>query len=130
MFGFDLAIFVKQRLHVFVDVPEERRHGNERADQNPQEGKTLGPEGKVVDTDEDDGEGFKPEIEEGVDQGDVEIQKENDGFCKAEGKRANKRHLDDFFTSHAFGFELRLAFQIRVAGHFTVSICAAEDYVA
>jgi hypothetical protein len=52
---FDVAIFVKQGLHVLADVPEVGGIGREGADQNLEKGEALRPKGEVVDAEEDDG---------------------------------------------------------------------------
>lgn len=101
---FDLAFGIEFRFHVLVDVPEKRTHGQKGAYEDAEEGEALLLEGELVDTDEDDGEGFEPEVEERVDEGDVEVQEETDGFGEAKGKGADEGHFDDFVSGHAFGF--------------------------
>lgn len=55
-------------------VVEERDHGDDGAEQDADEGETLGAEGEVIGEDENDGEGFEPEVEEAVDECQVKVQ--------------------------------------------------------
>ena len=91
-------------------VPKKRWRGCEDPDEDPDEGETFGPKGEVVNTEEDDWEGFEPEVKKGVDEAYVKIQEEDDWFREADGERANEEHLDHLVGSHAFSFELWLAF--------------------
>ncbi len=102
--------------HVAVIIVEERDHGGGGAEQDTDEGETFGAEGEVVGGDENDGEGFEPEVEEAVDECQIEVQQETDGFRKGQGEGTDEDHHSDFLPGHAFGFNLRLAFHARVVG--------------
>ena len=55
------------RLYVAVEVVEEWGNDEAGADEDADESETFLAETKVVEFDEDDGEGFEPNIEETVD---------------------------------------------------------------
>jgi hypothetical protein len=64
------------------------------------------------------GKGFETEVEESVDEGDVEIEEKADWLGDAEGEGADVNQKQDFFSSHSFSFNLRLAPEFGVAGGF------------
>ena len=61
-----LALLVELRFNIAVKIPEERRNRNDGTDENTYERDALHAETEVVDTHENDGEGFKPDVEEAV----------------------------------------------------------------
>ena len=68
---FDLAVVVELRLDYLVEVIEERGHDEDGAEEDAHERETFLAEVELVDADEDDGEGFEPDVQETVDEGDV-----------------------------------------------------------
>ncbi len=69
--GADVTVLIHLWLDVLVVEVEEGAHDDDGAEEDADEGEALGAEGEVVDLDEDDGEGFEPEVEEAVDEADV-----------------------------------------------------------
>lgn len=101
---------------------------DEGADEEAEEGEAFEARGEVVDGAEDDGEGLEPEVEEAVGEGDVEVEREADGFLDGEGEGPDEDHEQDVLRGHAFGFELGLAFDVGVAGDGAdVGSAAVED---
>ena len=49
-----------------VEIPEEGRDYEDVADEDPKKGETIFGEIEAVDTFEDDGEGFEPDVEEAI----------------------------------------------------------------
>ena len=83
----------------------------------------------MVDATKDDREGLKPDVQQAVDQGDVEVEQEADRFGEAQAEGPDQGHLDDLVAGHALGFNLGLAFQV-TAGKLSVAACATvEDVV-
>ena len=82
---FDLAVVVELRLDYLVEVIEERGHDEDGAEEDANERETFLAQIELVDADEDDGEGFEPDVQETVDEGDVQIEEEDHWFCKVEG---------------------------------------------
>ena len=70
-----------------MKIPEERRNRNDGTDENTYERDALHAETEVVDTHENDGEGFKPDVEEAVHESDVEVEEENHGLGEVKGER-------------------------------------------
>ena len=68
---FDLAVAVELRLDYLVEVIEERRHDEDGAEEDTHECETFLAQVELVDADEDNGEGFEPDVQETVDEGDV-----------------------------------------------------------
>lgn len=128
--GPQLALGVELRFHVAVIVVEKGNHGDDGADEDADEGETLGAEGEAVDADEDDGKGFEPEVEEAVDEGEVEVEEEADGFGEGEGEGPDEDHGADFLAGHAFGFDLGFALHARVVGQGSDAHGAAVEDVA
>ena len=125
-----LALRVELGFDVAAVVVEEGDHGDEGADEDADEGETFGAEGEVVGGDEDDGEGFEPEVEEAVDECEVEVEEEADGFGEGKGEWADEDHHSDFFAGHAFRFDFRLAFHARVVSQGSDAHGAAVEDVA
>jgi hypothetical protein len=71
--GADVAVFVEFRFEAVFQVEEVGGDDDEGTDQDAEEGEAETSEPEAVDSDEDDGEGFEPDIEEAVDEGDVEV---------------------------------------------------------
>ena len=121
---------VKLGLDEFVGVVEEGDQDDDGTEEDAEEGEAFETLGEVVDLAEDDGEGLEPEVEETVDEGDVEVEGEADGFLQGEGEGADEDHEEDFLRGHAFGFDLGLAFDVGVASNLADVDCAAIDYVS
>ena len=86
-FGANLTgLRVEFRFHVFVDVPEEWGDGDQCAKEDAYESEAGFSSRKMVDALEDYGEGFEPEVKNGVDERDVKVKEEEDGFCEGEGE--------------------------------------------
>ena len=69
--GREFAVFVELRLDHLVEVVEERGDDEDGAEENTHECETLFPQVELVDAFEDDGEGFEPDVQEAVNEGDV-----------------------------------------------------------
>ena len=78
LLGFQLAIGVILGLLHIIQVGEERWHDEERANEKAEEGQAKELLPPTIDTDEDDWEEFKPDVEKGVDEADVSIESEHD----------------------------------------------------
>lgn len=63
----------------------------------------------MVDFHEDDGEGFEPDVEKAVDECNVEIEKEDHGLHKVEGKRSDQGNHNNLASHKSFTFDLRFA---------------------
>ena len=128
--GAEEALLVELWFDVLVVVKEEGDHDDEGAEEDAEEGETLGAEGEAVDVDENDGEGLKPEVEEAVDEGEVGVEEKADGFGEGEGEGADEDHQRYLLPGHAFSFELGLAFDPRVVGQFPDPHRAAIEDIA
>jgi hypothetical protein len=61
-----------------MKVPKEGQDDDQSADEDAEEGEAFFTEREAVVVDEDDDEGFEPDIEKAVDQGNVEVEGEAD----------------------------------------------------
>ena len=59
---FDFAVVVELRLDYLVEVIEERGHDEDGAEEDAHERETFLAQIELVDADEDDGEGFEPDV--------------------------------------------------------------------
>ena len=116
--GAEFSVLVEFGLDEFIAVVEEWWDDDEGAEEDAEEGEAFETLGEMVDLAEDDGERFEPEVEQAVDEGDVEIKCEANGFFYREGKWPDEDHKKNFLRGHAFGFELGLAFDLVVASSF------------
>jgi hypothetical protein len=126
----EFPVLVESWFEVFVDPPKERRKDYERSDEQSQESQAQCPEGKSVNTDEDDWEGFEPDVQHAIYEGDVHVQEEANRL-EIEGERANEDHHDDFMAAQAFSFNLGLTFKLVLinASDLSKTTCASEQDV-
>ena len=73
-----------------IQVREEGGHDDERADEEAEERQAEELLAPVVDTEKDNGEGLEPDVEEGVDEADVDVEREHDRLLKVERKGAHE----------------------------------------
>lgn len=83
---------VELGLDEFVGVKGEGDQDDESTKEDAEEGEAFETLGEVVDLAEDDWEGLEPEVEEAVDQRDVKVECEADGFFQCEGEGPDEDH--------------------------------------
>lgn len=80
----DVPVFVEFFGLVFVFPVEVAWDGEaDCGDEDAEEGETALSEVEAVDFAEDYGEGFEPDVEDAIDEGDVEVEEEDNGFKEA-----------------------------------------------
>jgi len=85
-----LSLVVILGLLNVIQVREEGRHDDERADKEAEERQANELLAPVVDTEKDDGEGFEPNVEKRVDEAGVNVQREHDRLLEVERKGAHE----------------------------------------
>lgn len=58
---------------------------------------------------------FKPNIQQPVNKGDIEVQQKHHRLQEIESERPNQRHHYNVFASHLFRHQLRLTLELVVA---------------
>jgi hypothetical protein len=92
---FQLAVGVIPGLMHVIQVGEEGWHGDEHANKKAKEEQPEELLPSMVDTDKDSWEGFEPDVENGVDEADVDIESEYNRLLKVErrsGARGSRWH--------------------------------------
>ena len=78
-----------------MEVVEEGWDDEDGAEEDADECEAVLAEVEVVNAFEDDGEGFEPDVEEAVDEGDVEVEEEDHWFGEVKGDGADERDERD-----------------------------------
>jgi hypothetical protein len=92
----DVAIVaVVFSLEEVLPAAVERDRHSIAADNYSKEGEAAFTEVEAVDLFEDDGEGFEPEIEDAVDEGDIDVEDQHDGLAEAELEGAEEGFVDE-----------------------------------
>ena len=73
LFRLDLVVFVELWFQHFVEVVEEWRNHDKRANKDSQETEAFLTGSEAVYIDEHDDERFEPDVQEAVDESDVDI---------------------------------------------------------
>jgi adenine-specific DNA methylase len=73
------------------------------ADDYPEEGEAAFAEVEAVDLFQHDGEGFEPEVEDAVDEGDVDVEDEHNGLAEAELEGAEEGFVDESLSNVSYG---------------------------
>ena len=125
LFWLQVTLLVILGLLNVIQVREERGHDEECADEQAKERQANELLTPVVDTDEDDGEGLEPYVEERVDQADVHVEREHDRLLEVEREGAHEdvdghitrghRCRGNFRGGHDRGVVRRLAQATRAA---------------
>lgn len=111
-----------------MQIPEKRRNYNKRPDENPQESQTLFPQAKAMNLDKDNSEGFKPNVENTVNECNVEIETEKNGFREGEWEWSDESHVDYILPRHFIAFDFGFTFQIADFAEFCeTSSSAVKD---
>jgi len=114
----DVACVIEFGFLVVLEVGEVGWNGNDCANRDTKEGGTLETEREAIDFDKDDWEGFEPDVQKTVDEGNVKVEQEHHGFLEVEGDRANKNHHDDILSGHGLSHQFRLTDQVLVSSQF------------
>ena len=114
--GLELTVGVEAGLEEAVQEVEEGRERDEGAGEDADVREAERAEREVVVADEDDREGLEPQVDEGVEQRDVQVEGEDDGLEEGEREGPHQDHHRDLPPRHALGFELRLGLERRRVG--------------
>jgi len=115
LLGLDVAGIVKLGLLVVVKVGKVEWNGENGADHDTQESSTLQTEREAVDLDENDWEGLEPDVQKTVNEGDVEVKKEDHWLLEVESNWTNENHHDNVLAGHGLTHQFWLANQIFVS---------------
>ena len=86
-------------------VGEKDDAGEEGTDPQSEEGETRFAGVEVVDALEDERVGFKKEVEDGVDEGEVHACGHDDGFGEDHSKRASENHGEELAGAFLLEFD-------------------------
>ena len=78
--GSEFAVLIEFGLNEFVAVVEKWWDNDKGTEEDAKEGEALETLGEMVDLAEDNGERLEPKVEQTVNEGDVEIKCEANGF--------------------------------------------------
>ena len=112
-----------------VEVDKEGGNDEDCAEEDADEGEAFFAEVEFVDSFEDEREGLEPDVEETVDESDVEVEEEDDGFAEVERDGADECDEHDVFACHFLGDEFGLAGQGLDSGEFAEATGASVENV-
>lgn len=125
----DVAVGVELLLLDESQIGEEGTDGDERTAEDAEIGETEGALGEAVYLKEGDGEGFEPDVEKTVDEGDVQVAEEDHWLLEVEGDRSNKDHHRDILAGHLLTHQDRLAGKLVVSGKLLDAVHLAVENV-
>jgi hypothetical protein len=95
---FQLAVGVIPGLLHTIQVGEAGWHDDEHTNEKAKEGQPEELLSPMVDTDKDSWEGFEPDVENGINEADVDVESEYDRLLEVEHEAAHE-DLDDTITA-------------------------------
>jgi len=115
LLGLDVTLVVEFGLLVVVQVGKVEWNGKNSANHNTQESSSLQTEREAVHLHKDNWEGLEPDVQKTVNEGDVEVEKEDHWLLEVEGDWTNENHHNNVLAGHGLSYQLWLANQILVS---------------
>lgn len=125
----NVALVVETRLQVVLEVGEEWRNHDERANQDTKVCHALEAQTETVNLDEDDDERFEPNVQQAVDECNVQVEQEDHGLSEVEGEGPNERHQGNILRGHFLTHELSSTHELIISSDLAQTACAADQDV-